>query len=64
MLFCILLHGVVIPEKLTPLSSQEITHILWNPNVHYRIYKRLSSVPIQSQLDPVHALHSLLEDPF
>ena len=38
--------------------SQEIPHILWNPKVHYYIYKCPPPIHAPSRIDPIHASKS------
>ena len=50
------LHGRTSFLKSQLLLSQEIPCVVWNPEVHYRVYKSLLCFPILSQISPVHNL--------
>ena len=60
-----LLHGVESFLRSCFSPGQEISRILWDPKVHYRVYKNPPPIPILSQIIPVHAPTShFLKIPF
>lgn len=49
-----LFHGPLLSFYIW-LPGQEMSHILWNWKVYYRVYKSPPVEPILSQFSPVHA---------
>jgi len=49
----------ILAEKANSLlASLEVTRLLWNPKVHYSIYKTSTLGPLMSQINSVNILIS------
>jgi hypothetical protein len=44
-------------------STQQITNISWNPEVHYPVQNSPPLVPILSKLNAIHILHHIVTCP-
>jgi len=45
-------------EANSPLASQEIPRLSWNPMVHYHVHRSPQLVPVLSQMSQVYTLKS------
>jgi hypothetical protein len=45
-------------QPISSSSSQDISHIIWNPQGHYRVCENQALVPILSQVNPAYSLLS------
>jgi hypothetical protein len=43
-------------EANSHLDNKEVPHLLWNPQIYYRVHKSPTLVPILNQMNPIHSM--------